>query len=113
MSADIGIAEFLDFMPDTVTIDAYVSTSVSGTKTYAGAPTSYACRIQMKNHVVIDRHGREVVASGTIYLGSADVPGVDDLLTVPANYTRRTPPIISVDREPDESGSMYTKLEIG
>lgn len=107
------ISEFLDFMASTVTIDAWVSQSVSGVPSYAGAPASYPAYIEIKNHLIIDSAGREVMARGKVWLGTTTMPGVKDKLTLPAGYVPLTPPIIAVNLADDNLGSHHVVLEIG
>jgi hypothetical protein len=110
----MSIEDFLDFMPDTVTVTPYVSTSANGAKTYDTANIiSYPARVEMRNHLVLDKAGREVTARGTVYLGSTVAPGISDLLTLPAGFTPRTPPMIDINIESDEDGIHHIKLEIG
>lgn len=115
----MGIEEFFDFMPDTVTTQAMTGRTVTGAPDYSGgATTTYGhCRIQLKNHRVIDgrpgKEGQETMARGRVYLGSTVAPGVEDKLTLPSGYVPRNPPIIAVNIEPDETGSFYVSLDIG
>lgn len=107
------ISEFFDMMPDTVTIDAWVSYSVSGVPRYAGTPRTYRAYIEMKNHRVIDGQGREVLAKGRVFMGTNVVCDVKDKVTLPAEYVPRTPPIIAVNVVSDDEGNHHTTLEIG
>lgn len=109
----MSVADFLDFMPDTVTVNAYTSTALNGTKTYNPVAQTYPARIEMRNHIVVGKDGREVTARGTVYLGTTTMIGISDLLTLPADFVPRTPPIIDVNRESDEEGVHHIKVEIG
>lgn len=106
----MGVEDFLDFMPATVNIAPYVSTTIAGVKTY-GSDVPYPCRLEMKNHIVIDKDGREVMAAGRIFLGTTTIPGISDRITLPAGFSRSQPIIISVDPVYDESGVHHIKLE--
>lgn len=108
-----GISEFLDFMPDTVSFNAYSSQSVSGVPTYSATTTTYQCRVELKNRKVIDSKGREVMARGRVYLGTSAVIGIKDKITLPSEYLPINPPIIAVNVVPDESGNHHTVIEIG
>ena len=108
------VAFWLDMMSDTVAINAFVRHSVSGASTYDMANTKeYPAYIQIKNHLIVDKQGREILARGRVFLGSADVPSVEDLITLPAEYVPRTPPILAINVANDESGNHHTVLEIG
>lgn len=107
------VAEWLDMMASTITIDAWVSNSVSGVPSYAGAPVSYKAYIEIKNHRIIDSQGREVMARGRVFVGAAISPSVKDKITLPAGYVPLTPPILSVNLADDELGQHHTTIEIG
>lgn len=109
----MGIEEWLDFMPRTVTIDSYISRSVSGRPNYANNPTTYQARVEIKNHVVLNKEGDQIIARGRVYLATTDIPTDKDLLTLPAGFVPRTPPIISVNVIDDDQGVHHVTLEIG
>lgn len=111
--ADPDINEWSDMMPDTITLDAFVSRSVSGVPTYANNPVPYPARINLKNHRVINARGREVTARGRVYVGTTILPSVEDKLTLPAGYVPLSPPIIAANPVSDESGTHHIVLEIG
>lgn len=112
-SYGFNVADFLDMMADTVTIDAWVSNSVSGVPTYAGAPASYPAYIEIKNRRIIDHTGREVMARGRVFLGSAVNVDVRAKITLPSEYQPVTPPILAVNIANDEAGNHHTTIEIG
>lgn len=104
---------WLDMMADTVTIDPWVSQSVSGVPAYAGAPVTYPCYIEMKNHLIVDAAGREIMARGRVFMGSNVVASVKDKITLPSEYVPVSPPILAVNVATDESGNHHTTIEIG
>jgi hypothetical protein len=108
---DIGF--WLDMMSDEITINPWVSKTSAHGNVYSPDGVSYPAYIEMKNHIVLNNLGEEVVARGRVFVGSHVVAGTKDLLTLPAEYTPRTPPIISVNVVNDESGNHHTVLEIG
>lgn len=99
-------------MGSTITLEPYVSKSVSGVPTY-GAPVSYACYIEMKNHYVISWEGREVMARGRVFMATTVMPNIKDRITLPAGNIPLQPPIIAVNAQDDESGTHHMVLEIG
>lgn len=105
-------SEWLDMMGSTITIEPWVSQSVSGVPTF-GAAVSYPCHIQMKNHYVISWEGREVMARGKVFLATTDLISVKDRVTMPAGTVPLQPPLMAVNRQDDETGSHHTVLEIG
>lgn len=109
----MSVSDWLDFMPSEVTIYPWVSQSVSGVPTYSMIGTPYPCRIEMKNHRIIDRNAREITAKGRIFLGTTTVPDVRDKLVLPSPYVPTSPPILDANLADDENGPHHVVLEIG
>lgn len=110
----MSFEEFLDFMPETVTVCALLSMSVSGVPTYDLLnPTSYSCRIEIGNHLVVDKNNREVTARGIVYLGALVAPEISGLLTLPSTYTVTTPPMITSTPVDDENGPHHVEIHFG
>lgn len=106
-------SDWLDFMPDEVTITPWTAHSVSGVPTYGGTPRTHPARIEMKNHLCIDASGREILARGRVFMGTTTIPSVKDKITLPAEYVPVSPPIISVNPISDETGIHHITIEIG
>lgn len=100
-------------MSDTVTINAFVSRDVAGKPTFSSTTKSYPAYIEMKNHLIVDRQGRETLAKGKVFMGTTDAPSVEDQLTLPAEFVPRTPPILAVNIVNDDTGGHHVTLEIG
>ena len=100
-------------MASTITIYSYTGQSVDLVPTYSATPQTFKAYIEMKNHIVVDHAGREVMARGRIFVGTTTVIGVKDKLVLPAGYLPQTPPIISVNLADDEDGTHHVTLEIG
>lgn len=113
MADTFDVSNWLDMMADTITIDAWVRDSISGVPVYAGAPVGYQCYIEMKNHRIVDHLGREIMARGKVFVGSAVVAGIRDQITLPSEYVPLTPPILAVNVANDEFGNHHTTIEIG
>lgn len=102
-------------MPDTVLINAWTGYTGAGTAkpTFSSTTREYKCRIELKNHLVIDSHGREVMARGRVIMGTVAEVDVRDQVTLPDEYNPIKPPIIAVNLISDEDGPHHTTLEIG
>jgi len=109
----IPVSAWLDMMADTITIEPWVSQSVSGVPTYSGVTTTYPCYIEMKNHLIVDALGREILARGRVFMGSNANISVKDKITLPSEYVPVSPPILAVNIATDESGNHHTTIEIG
>lgn len=109
----VGVGEFADFMPESVDIYPYSSTSVSGVVTYGSTPTTIQCRVELRNRIVKDRNGRDVVSRGRVFLNTTTPPGISDRIVLPAGYVPREPPIIAVNPCNDELGTHHVTLDIG
>ena len=113
-----AISEFLDLMSDTVTFYAVTGRNSQGAATHSNTASSpIPCRIEMKNHLVIDGRpktsGREILARGRVILGSSFMPGVEDIIVLPNEYVPTRPPMIAVNKVPDELGGHHVVIEIG
>lgn len=107
-----SVADWLDFMADTVTLEPCTGHSVSGAPTY-GTAVSYSAYIEMKNRIIVDRNGREVTARGRVFLGTATVININDRITLPTGTIPLQPPIIAVNMASDEGGVHHVTLDIG
>ena len=110
LAADVS--EWLDLMADTVTVAPWSSQSASGVPTY-GAAVSYTARVEMKNHLIVDAQGREVLARGRVFMATTTVPSVKDKVTLPSRYVPVSPPILAVSPASDNLGMHHVTLEIG
>lgn len=108
-----SIEEFLDLMADSVTVYAFAAFTSGSGASYSGTGTSYPCHINMKNHLIVDATGREVLAKGRIQLGSSAVIGIKDKIVLPSEYIPVSPPILAVNVSTDETGNHHTTIEIG
>lgn len=108
-----AISEFLDFMPDTVTIYPWTGQTVTGAPDYSPTGTTYDAYIEMENHLAVDAKGQQVLARGWVFLGSNAVVGIKDKIVLPDGFVPSSPPIISVNLVSDEAGNHHTELEIG
>lgn len=107
-------SDFLDMMPDTVTIYPFIGNSLDGSgKPAYGPGVTYPCRVQIKNHIARDSMGREVTARGTLYVGTTVAPPNTSLLQLGPEFTVTNPPIIDSQPVHDENGPHHVKIEIG
>lgn len=115
MSDTLGanVAEWLDFMVDIVTITPWTGQNVTGVPTYGGTPVSYSAYIEMKNHLIVDANGREILAKGRVFLGTTAQISIKDKVTLPSDYVPVSPPILAVNLCNDELGTHHVTLEIG
>lgn len=109
----IPVAIWADMMADSVTITPWTAQSVSGVPVFGGAPATYSCYIEMKNHLIVDAKGREILARGRVFMGTNVVVSVKDKITLPSEYVPTSPPILAVNVATDESGNHHTTIEIG
>jgi hypothetical protein len=105
--SDIG--EFLELMPDTVGVEAFVSRNPWGIASY-GARRDYRARVTYKTSYVRAMSGEQIVARGYAILATTDPIGDKDRITLPDG---EHPSVLSADRESDENGPLYSKLYFG
>lgn len=101
-----GIADWLDLMPATVTVQPFVSRNADGVPTFSPA-VAYRARVSNKQQLVRDMAGDMVVARGVAWLATTDALTVYDRYTLADGST---PKILSVDSTPDEKGTLFIKV---
>ena len=109
----IPVGEWLDFMSDTVTITPWTAWDGQGKSVFGGTPVSYPAYIEMKNRLIVDAGGREVIARGRVFMGTTVVPNVKDQITLPADFVPTTPPMLAVNVVSDEAGIHHITIDIG
>lgn len=95
--------DLLDLMPDTITVEPWVSRDVHNQDTYGTTPVTYSVYIQGKTRAVRSVKGEEVVSTVAIH-GTSGL-STDDRVTLPARFVPRQPPIINIDRFVDQDGA--------
>jgi len=99
--------EFLELMPHEVTVAKVSSRNSYGEVTYGAASAPIRARVVRKARMVRTDSGDEAVSSAHAWLAGA--PGVTtaDKVTLPDGTA---PPIIAVERYPDEDGDHHELL---
>lgn len=100
------ISDWFDLMPDTITVEPFLSRDSYGVPSYS-ASTNYKSRVIQKPTRVLAANGEEVVAKGVIWVGASPGITAEDRITLPDGST---PPIISVSSIPDDSGDHHEKV---
>lgn len=104
-----AIDQWLDFMPDTITIDPYGSQNKYGEETY-GASATYRSRVVGKVRKVTDMNGQERVSTVTAYIGGTPTITPRDRITLPARFNPTQPEILAIGLWPDESGTHHVAV---
>ncbi len=104
--------DFLDCMPSEISFEAPDGTFSTRGEPNLGAATTFAARIVEGNILIYDNEGNERVAGVTIYLSTSTVFDPAGKLTLPADFTPRNPPILGVDRFPDQDGTHHTRMRV-
>lgn len=100
------IDEFSDCFPDTATWKALSTRDEFGAPTF-GAGTSYSGRLVRRHKMVRDAAGEEVLSTAHFWFQGAPAIDPDDEVTLSDGTT---PPIVAIERVPDEDGACYTKV---
>lgn len=106
---------FQELMTQTCTIAPFTSRNEFGDRATGDAVT-YPCRQEVKQHLVVNIQGEEVVARSRVFVGrssSGALPTTitpDDLFTDPDS---NTPPVLSVDAYPAHSDAEHVVLHLG
>lgn len=107
------VNEWADFMPEIVTIEPWSGYTGGGSQQTYSAGSNFSCRIEMKNHLVVDRQGKTVTARGRVFLLSSAPIDVKDRITLPSSFVPTQPPLIDVIINDDELGNHHITLELG
>ncbi len=103
------ISDFFDLMPDEITHAPMTGRDKYGKPTF-GSGTDFKARVLFKPTWVRGVDGTLVRARGMVWIGGT--PNVDpqDQITLPDSTT---PPIMAVERIPDEVGIHHVKVFFG
>jgi len=105
----MGVNDFIDLMPHTVTVAPVSSIDGFGNPTF-GTAVSYTARVVGKVQMVRTVRGEEKSSTKTVYLATTTVIAPDALVTLPAGEVPLSPPILAVGTFPDEAGAHHTVL---
>ena len=99
-------SDFSGLLKDQVSLADITGRNDFGKPTF-GAAVSYSCRIVHNNKLVRDRTGSDVVSTSQVWLTYVESTTVESQITMPDGST---PPILNIEKFPDESGSYYMKV---
>ncbi len=106
----------LPLMPLTVKVSTRTAHGNYGEPTFTGSTVSYRARIVTKLGYVRDAAGEEVSYNTVAWIrstGTASIT-VSDRITLPTGAAPSTrPPIVGIERYPDEDGVHNTKVYFG
>ena len=106
--------ELDNLMHQKVTLEFYKERSSYGDIVYQD-PKEYKCRVSGEEKILRDDEGRDIISKlrvtilGNVPNKVGDLPGLDSRsrITLPDGCIPQQPPIISVGRYPDASGSIH------
>lgn len=105
--------EFLPLMTSTVKVSTRTGHDNYGNPSFAASTTSYRARIVTKLGYVRNAEGEEIGYGTVAWIrstGSASIT-VSDRITLPTGAAPSSrPPVVGVERYPDESGVHHTKV---
>lgn len=116
--------QFLDFMPQTVSLRKFSALSTDGMGARTSATTySVRARVEQNRRLVRDASGREVVSTTQVYLAPYDnstgqtaiVVDVSDRIVLPSGFLvagSSAPPIMSVERQQDDAGDHHIAVMV-
>lgn len=96
----------------TVTIAPLSSLDKFAKPTF-GTAVSYSAKIERASERIVTNSGDEEVAGYKIFLATTTIPGVDAEITLPENYTPRTPKILEVRPVSDHHGINHIVVMTG
>lgn len=103
------IGELADMMPDTVTIEKFVSETGFGVRSYDPNAVIIGARIKRGHKIVRDANGQEKVSTLQVLLAGVVGITVKDRVTLPARFTPAQPKAIAVEEAADENGPHHER----
>lgn len=100
-------SDFADVLKDEVSLAHLASRDDYNVPSYGTPSTGLKCRIVHKNTLIRDRNGSDVVSTSQIWLDYDADTTVESQITMPDGSN---PPILSVEKYPDESGNYFMKI---
>jgi len=85
----------LELMPDEITIEPFVSASVTQAPTY-GAAVTYAAQVTNEFKRTVDRNGRDLISTGRVLISDRVHIDPRSRVTLPTGWVPNQPTIISV-----------------
>lgn len=105
----MAIKDFLDMMPDTITHEPLTGRDDYGKPTH-GASVEYPARVVYKAKWLEAKDGSQVLAKAIVWIGGIPTISPEDKIVLPDSTT---PPILSIERYPDEDGLHHVKVFFG
>ncbi len=105
----MAVSDYHDLMPDTVTHKVMTGRDAYQKPTF-GAGTDFKARVLFRQRWVRAADGTEKLSRGTVWIGATPVIDPEDEITLPDGST---PPILVVERIPDEKGIHHVKIFFG
>ncbi len=103
-------SDFLELMPQSITVATRASRSADGHVTFSTSATTYRARVVNSRAQVRDDSGVMRVARYEVWVNSTAILAPDSKFTLPDGST---PPILSVDVFPDETGNHHNRVMFG
>lgn len=101
---------FWDLMPDTISIYSRVSHNNYGEASYSTAAVSYRARVLDNPRWVRNQFGEIIEETNVLWVGSTANIEADVKIVLPDGTS---PPIIRMERYPDQTGRHHTKITFG
>ncbi len=102
--------DFLELLPHTLTRNSFVSSDGYGKPSYSTGVSSYSARVVYKPKLIRTLEGTEQVARGYVIVGTTETLNPKDKYTLPDTTT---PPVLSINTIPDESGTHHNVIYFG
>lgn len=102
-------ADFKSFLPHSITIEPYTGQNSAGEESY-GSGIAYSGRVADKTKMIRTDAGIEKVTRTVAWLNTTTAISTRDRVTLPSGFTPNQPPLLRVDRIPDDEGMHHLVL---
>jgi hypothetical protein len=103
-------SDFLDLMPHSVVVSTRTGHSAYGTASFSADGSTYRARVLTKPGFVRGPQGENVAFHTIVWVASTGAIDISSRLTLPDGTT---PPIVGLERVPDEDGTYHHKIMCG
>lgn len=106
---DSIVNDLLEFFPDNITIETFVSSDGMGARTY-GPGVIWKGRVKGQHKLVRDTDGVDQMSTVNVVFAGAPGCSAKDRFTLPARFVPQQPKAISIDSSTDENGPHHERV---
>ena len=108
---DSIVNDLLEFFPDNVTIETFISSDGMGASAYVpGGGVVWKARVRGQHKLVRNSDGVDQMSSVNVVFAGAPNCSAKDRFTLPVRFVPQQPKAISIDSSTDENGPHHERV---